>query len=319
MSEGFDPDSFLAEFVNECREAAELAVQDILNLEEMHDQDSLDRIFRVLHSIKGNSSMLGLMELSGFVHRVEDACSDIRSGKREVDKTAISVLLKSFDRIDEAFDCILENGHDKIDFSSGYRLLEEMDSQTGVSSSGKRVSEDRGAEPVPAGQSVKGLTAKEVEKAAKTDLPSAADGEEIRLRAEPTALIVDDDFSSRKILSTFLSRYMPCYVAKDGVEAIQAVSESLAGNCPRFDLIMLDIMMPNIDGLQACKAIRQLERSKNLDSFGKESKIFIVSSLGDDETLHKAVYECQADSYIIKPVTFDRLQKQLERFKLIAS
>ena len=319
MIEGFKPDLFLTEFVNECREATDLAVQDVLNLEEMHDQDIVDRIFRALHSIKGNSSMLGLMELSKFVHKVEDACSDIRSGKRGVDKKAISVLLKSFDKIDEAFDNIVDNGDDNIDYSTGYSLLQDMQSPaTGV----KRVaSRDEFLKSNAEPETEQVPEAKETESqqvdAIKQD--SAFEVEKIEVRAAPTALIVDDDFASRKILYTFLSRHMPCYIAKDGVEAIQAVSESLAGNIPRFDIIMLDIMMPNIDGLQACKAIRQLERSRNIDSFGSEAKIFIVSSLNDEKTIHKAVYECQADSYIVKPVIFDVLEKQLLRFKLIDS
>ncbi|WP_319762507.1 response regulator [Maridesulfovibrio sp.] len=289
MSEGFEPEFFLNEFVLECREATELAVQDVLNLEEAHDQDSIDRIFRALHSIKGNSSMLGLTNLSKFVHKVEDACADIRSGQREIDKKGISVLLKSFDQIEAAFDSIVGEGHDKIDFGPGYKLFEESPDESAVEKT-----------------------------APEKSAPTEPDDARVELRENPTALVVDDDFTSRKILTTFLSKYMPCYVAKDGVEAIQAVSESLAGNIPHFDVIMLDIMMPNIDGLQACKAIRQMERSKNMDTFGKESKIFIASSLNDDENIHKAVYECHADSYLIKPIMFETLQKLLVRFKLIA-
>ncbi|WP_419784229.1 response regulator [Maridesulfovibrio sp.] len=331
MSEGFEPDLFLTDFVNECREATDLAVQDVLNLEEMHDQETVDRIFRALHSIKGNSSMLGLMELSKFVHKVEDACSDIRSGQREIDKKAISVLLKSFDKIDEAFDNIVDNGDDHIDYSAGYSLLQDMQSPgaEAVQAAPKpEVPESKPERVLTEQEFLDTIVAVEPEPVSETNEPAVQEAEVVEqqdafevdgigLRAEPTALIVDDDFASRKILSTFLSRYMPCYVAKDGVEAIQAVSESLAGNSPRFDVIMLDIMMPNIDGLQACKAIRQLERSRNIDSFGTEAKIFIVSSLSDEKTIHKAVYECQADSYIVKPVMFDKIEKQLVRFRLI--
>ncbi|HAS89915.1 MAG TPA: hypothetical protein DCS48_11515 [Desulfovibrio sp.] len=318
---GFEPDLFLTEFVNECREATELAVQDILNLEEDRDQESVDRIFRVLHSIKGNSSMLGLMDLSQFVHKVEDTCSDIRSGEREPDKPAINVLLKSFDLIEDIFENVVDNGDDKIDYSAGYKLLENFES---------------GAVSTPAPQPAAAVeTPAAVETSAPAEAPvvnetpvspsevqsvesEAPQSHESDVRKEPIALIVDDDFASRKILSTYISKHMPCYVAKDGGEAIQAVAESFSGASPTFDLIVMDIMMPNIDGLQACKAIRQMERSRNVDTFGSESKIFIASSLGDKATVHKAVYECQADSYIVKPVTFDELHKQLVRFKLIA-
>lgn len=317
---GFEPDLFLTEFVNECREATELAVQDILNLEEDRDQESVDRIFRVLHSIKGNSSMLGLLDLSQFVHKVEDTCSDIRSGEREPDKPAINVLLKSFDLIEDVFENVVENGDDKVDYSAGYKMLENFES---------------GAAGTPASAPVAPAPAAPVETPAPAETPVADDtpvitseaqpvekeepqDPESEVRKEPIALIVDDDFASRKIMSVYISKHMPCYVAKDGGEAIQAVAESFSGTSPTFDLIVMDIMMPNIDGLQACKAIRQMERSRNVDTFGTESKILIASSLGDKETVHKAVYECQADSYLVKPVTFDELHKQLVRFKLIA-
>ncbi|WP_421899864.1 response regulator [Maridesulfovibrio sp.] len=293
MSDQFEQELFLGEFVNECREATDLAVQDILNYEETRNQDSIDRIFRVLHSIKGNLSMMGFMDLAEFVHKVEDACSNIRSGVLEPDKKAIDVLLKSFDLIEDAFKNILAAGDDKIDYDRGYALLKDYDpEQVGLNS------EDVIANPLPRVKPEEILN-------------------KIKVRHNPIALVVDDDFASRKVLNHYLSKYMDCYVAKDGVEAIQAFTESLYGNSPRFDLIALDIMMPNIDGLQACKAIRQMERSKNLDTFGAETKIFIVSSLNDEKTIHKAVYECQADTYLIKPVKFEDLQRQLVRFKLI--
>lgn len=310
---GFEPDLFLTEFVNECREATELAVQDILNLEEDRDQESVDRIFRVLHSIKGNSSMLGLMDLSQFVHKVEDTCSDIRSGEREPDKPAINVLLKSFDLIEDVFENVVDNGDDKVDYSAGYKLLENFESGAAGAP------EPQPAPPVktPAPTEVPVVETPVVTSEAQAFEEEAPQSIESEVRKEPTALIVDDDFASRKILSTYISKHMPCYVAKDGGEAIQAVAESFSGESPTFDLIVMDIMMPNIDGLQACKAIRQMERSRNVDTFGTESKILIASSLGDKATVHKAVYECQADSYIVKPVTFDELHKQLVRFKLI--
>ncbi len=389
MSDGFDLDIFLIEFVSECREATELAVQDVLNLEQGQDQDSVGRIFRALHSIKGNASMFGLMALSEFVHKVEDACSDIRSGERAIDKQAVNVLLKSFDLIEDAFENITEKGSDDIDYSKGYALLAELspevvndkpsteaevdndliaqdvhenepesvldagpengsevewEVETAEAEDPSTISEELPPEVVDAltGNVLNGLDddayeqrddaevlarleeefRRSVEQKKSLQAPeiSCSGGdcsEAFPARKNPTALIVDDDFATRKIFVSFLSKYMPCYVAKDGVEAIQAVTESFAGTTPCFDLIIMDIMMPNIDGLQACKAIRQIERSKNVGSFAAESKIFIASTLSDDKTMLKAVYECGADSYLIKPVQFTELRRQLVRYRLI--
>lgn len=345
MTDGFDIDIFLVEFVSECREATDLAVHDVLNLEQGHDQDSVDRIFRALHSIKGNASMFGLMALSEFVHKVEDACSDIRSGERPIDKLAINVLLRSFDLIEDAFQNIIEKSSDEIDYSKGYKLIGELsqaampvtEAETPQQPTAEPVSEPEISETEPA--PLPEINAPEEEQApaqdiadlekkfhsrvesTKFDIPAGesyqASSRISPVRKNPTALIVDDDFVTRKIFISFLSKYMPCYVAKDGVEAIQAVTESLAGNTPHFDLIIMDIMMPNIDGLQACKAIRQIERSKNIESFAAEAKIFIASTLDDDKTMLKAMYECGADSYLVKPVSFDDLRRHLVRFRII--
>lgn len=408
MSDAFEMDLFLVEFVSECREATELAVQDVLNLEQVRDQDSVDRIFRALHSIKGNASMFGLMALSEFVHKVEDTCSDIRSGERSIDKQAINVLLRSFDFIEDAFDNIIEKGSDEIDYSKGYALLKELAGEAGGFESESELPEDpvpheksdlqevskvpedsdvpedldipevpyvsevqdvTGVQVIPeeteqqaysgseqvspelspeivdalSGEVLNGLhddayiqsDGAETLARLEEEFRKSVEGQKDRLTSEkafsecdcssayparenPTALIVDDDFATRKIFVSFLSKYMPCYVAKDGVEAIQAVTESFAGKTPHFDLIIMDIMMPNIDGLQACKAIRQIEQSKNMDSFSKESKIFIASTLSDDKTMLKAVYECGADTYLIKPVEFPDLRRQLVRYRLVA-
>ncbi|WP_320172078.1 response regulator [Maridesulfovibrio sp.] len=336
MSDAFDIDVFLVEFVSECREATEFAVQDVLNLEQGRDQDSVDRIFRALHSIKGNSSMFGLMDLSEFVHKVEDACSDIRSGERAIDKLAINVLLRSFDLIEDAFENIIEKGSDKIDYGRGYALLKELDSDSAVADSDvpQENRAEASVEPVdepdvePAESGIEPTLEPVVEVKATPEFckepvieqaGSVPEEPPFPVRENPTALVVDDDFIARKIFVGFLSKFMPCYIAKDGGEAIQAVSQSFSGEIPRFDLIIMDVMMPNIDGLQACKAIRQLEQGRNADSFDSESKIFIASSLSDEKTMHRAMYECGADSYLVKPVLYDDLRRQLVRFRLIAA
>ncbi|SME95070.1 response regulator [Desulfovibrio gilichinskyi] len=325
-SDEFDIDEFLSEFVSECRDSMEFAVQDVLNLETKRDQESVDRIFRALHSVKGNASMFGLLNLSEFVHKVEDACSDIRSGDREIDKAAINVLLKSFDLIEDAFEKIIKSGSDEINYSSGYDLIKNFVGQTVLAESKDK--HDPVATPVP-GSDAHGTEAvvaniDSVQENTAAGVYSCVNSFGIisgqhsgEIRENLTALVVDDDFAVRKIFTTYISKFMPCYVAKDGVEAIQAVTESFLGNVPHFDLIIMDIMMPIVDGLQACKAIRQIEDSKNISSFAGESKIFIASGIDDEKIMHKAVYECGADTYLTKPVRLNELRRQLLRYRLI--
>ncbi len=74
-------------------------------------------------------------------------------------------------------------------------------------------------------------------------------------------LIVEDDFICRKLLQTFLSGYGATDVAANGVEALLAVSQAINEDEP-YDLICLDILMPELDGHKVLKQIRADEEVK---------------------------------------------------------
>ena len=72
-------------------------------------------------------------------------------------------------------------------------------------------------------------------------------------------LIAEDDFASRKVILKFLSVYGECDVTVDGMEAVDAFMMALEEDKP-YDLICLDVMMPVMDGYQALKSIRKIEK-----------------------------------------------------------
>ena len=76
-------------------------------------------------------------------------------------------------------------------------------------------------------------------------------------------LIVEDDFTSRLFLQTFLSRYGECHIAVNGREAVEAFRMAADNGSP-YDLICMDIMMPEMDGQEAVKQIRALEEAQAL-------------------------------------------------------
>ncbi|TFG49439.1 MAG: response regulator [Candidatus Brocadiia bacterium] len=127
-------------------------------------------------------------------------------------------------------------------------------------------------------------------------------------------LIVEDDFTSRKFLQIHLSAYGDCCIAVNGLEATEAVKDSILANEP-YDLICLDIMMPEMDGHQALKTIRWLEEQAGIKA-GNGAKVIMTTSMSDSKDVIGAFREgCEA--YIAKPVRKEKLVAEMEKLGLI--
>lgn len=123
-------------------------------------------------------------------------------------------------------------------------------------------------------------------------------------------LIVDDDFDSRRLMQKILYPYGYCDVAVDGEEAVEAFKRSLTSNEP-YDLICLDIIMPNVDGQQALREIREIETEHDVP-LEKRTKTIMISALDDTKELHDAFFLGEATSYIVKPI---RKKTQLDEIR----
>jgi len=113
-------------------------------------------------------------------------------------------------------------------------------------------------------------------------------------------LVVEDDLTSRLLLQKLLSPYGECDVAINGQEAIDAFKLAWKENRP-YDLICLDIMMPDVDGQQALKEIREAEKDMGLDK-ASEAKVIMITALGDPKNVVEAYYKGGATSYLVKPI-----------------
>jgi len=127
-------------------------------------------------------------------------------------------------------------------------------------------------------------------------------------------LIVEDDFTSRLLLQELLKNYGTSHVAVNGREAIEAVRLALGSGEP-YDLICLDIMMPEMDGQQALREIRLLEETRGVAS-SRWAKIVMTTALGDKNNVLEAV-KGKCDAFLVKPIQKARLLEELLRLKLI--
>ncbi len=129
-------------------------------------------------------------------------------------------------------------------------------------------------------------------------------------------LIVEDNFTARKLLTMYLSSCADCDIAVDGNEAVEAFSQAMDEKDP-YGLICLDIMMPNMDGREALKAIRQIESEHGISGLDCV-KVIMTTSLGDSKNVMGSFREgCEA--YIVKPVEKDKLLQEMENLGLVPS
>ena len=127
-------------------------------------------------------------------------------------------------------------------------------------------------------------------------------------------LIVEDDFTSRLLLQELLKQYGPSHVAVNGREAVEAARVALESNEP-YDLICLDIMMPEMDGQAALKEIRTQEEAQSILS-SDGAKIIMTTALNDIKSVSTA-YGSLCNAYLTKPIQKVKLLEELRKLKLI--
>ncbi|WP_027186037.1 response regulator [Desulfovibrio inopinatus] len=130
------------------------------------------------------------------------------------------------------------------------------------------------------------------------------------------ALIVEDDFTCRKLLQGILEGVGESDIAVNGVEAVDAFSFAHKEGKP-YDVIFLDIMMPEMDGHEALRCIRQNEKELGVRGTD-EVKIIMVTALDDPKNVMNAYYQGGATSYMAKPIDRELLLHLLRQLELIA-
>lgn len=129
------------------------------------------------------------------------------------------------------------------------------------------------------------------------------------------ALIVEDDFVSRMVLQKMISAYGQCETAVNGKEALEAFNLAHQEGVP-YDLICLDIMMPEMNGIEALRAIREKENDMLIHPM-KEAKVVMITALDTPKDVIEAFYKGGCTSYLVKPIEKEKIVKTLKDIEVI--
>ncbi|MBI2355389.1 MAG: response regulator [Deltaproteobacteria bacterium] len=130
-------------------------------------------------------------------------------------------------------------------------------------------------------------------------------------------LVVDDDvfIGSRMELMLNLLGITDVTRAVNGLQAVELFGQALKAGKP-YSLVFLDIIMPEMDGQEALKRIRTMEREAGVSGTDR-SIIIMTTSLGSPNDMMEAMFEGDCNDYIVKPVDEAILGGMLTRYGLI--
>jgi two-component system chemotaxis response regulator CheY len=275
-------DELAEEYLAESRHHVAKLQTDLLDIEARGaaiEEEAVNRAFRAVHSIKGGASLFDLVKIRELAHKTEDVLALIRSREMIPTQDRISVLLSATDRLNE----LIQNpaNSNQADITKILTALAALPMDSPASAQ-------------------KGYT---------SAVDQAPQGNR-QLRV----LIVEDDFTSRLLLQTFLSRYGECHIAVNGKEAVEAFRAALEQG-QIYDLICMDIMMPEMDGREAVRHVRGIEEAHGIFS-NAGAKIIMTTAVTDLKEVIRCFQEL-CDCYLVKPIDLTQLLSQLKSFQLI--
>lgn len=125
----------------------------------------------------------------------------------------------------------------------------------------------------------------------------------------PILLVEDNPVDVDLTLRAFAKRKLtnPIQVARDGEEALAWIPRWAAGE-PLPLVILLDIKLPRVDGLEVLRQLREHQVSKDL-------AVVVLTTSSEDKDV-QAAYSLKANSYIVKPVNFEKFNEVAAQIEL---
>jgi CheY-like chemotaxis protein len=123
---------------------------------------------------------------------------------------------------------------------------------------------------------------------------------DLNAEIRPILLVEDNPMDIDLTRRAFSKRRLanPIEVAHDGEEAMRVIDEWEAGTRPLPALVLLDLKLPKVDGLDVLARIKAHAQFKVIT-------VVVLTTSAEDSDVHRA-YQLGANSYIVKPVSFDK-------------
>jgi two-component system response regulator MprA len=113
-----------------------------------------------------------------------------------------------------------------------------------------------------------------------------------------SVLVVDDEYEIRQLLATMLTMMgYQSFMAQDGLDALEKITEY------QPDILILDVMMPRMDGLTLCRQLRGAEETAELP-------IIMLSGKAHQEAIQEGL-QAGANRYLVKPTGLDELTRNI--------
>jgi len=275
-------DELAQDYLADCREHLAAIEGDLLSLAmggEPTDEDRLSRVYRGVHFIWGGAAFFDLMKIRELSYKMEQNLNLLRSQNAAITPKQVRTLISATDKLSELIRNPVMSNQTNIQVS--------MDDLNGQPPNCQSSSD-----------SAQAIALKQPHKVEKS------------LRF----LLAEDDFACRLLLQTFLSRYGECHIAVNGKEAVAAFRILMDQEQP-YDMICMDIMMPEMDGREAVRRIRAIEEDHGTRSTSGV-KIIMTTTVEDVKEVILCFQEL-CDAYLMKPIDLAELVGQMKRYELI--
>lgn len=255
MSDDFEA-TLKLEFLSEASELIENCEEAFLKLEaDNGDEAVIDEIFRIAHTLKGSSLTVGFDGLGAFTHTFENLLMQIREHKVEATSEIVDILLEANDKLKEYVDALQDDQdavvdtefisdklkesmvpEDKEDFGA-FGFFDDDDEEEGEKPAGGNPGTDKNTSAIPQEHLQKD--------------PTNIEGERT-----PNVLVCDDDKDLLELYEALLeSMGYNITLAEDGVKGLEVFKNG------KFDLILSDLQMPNMNGIQFIEEVRKIDQN----------------------------------------------------------